>query len=197
VPEECRRLFDSATASAGISTRGIENMTGHRINAIAWFLAREWGEADLEAAVREALEAHYEPTWDRKRGEFTWGLGLGEEYPRGQYNGFLAAAEAGSPGAWTRLSEAPLPEQPGLVEGVDFPALALSEARWESGALHLRLHPQSDQVVGRPTRFRISGLSNAPDPKNWQLTGNARLSADGADLVVETTIREGRLVVRP
>jgi len=194
VPDEARRLFDAACAGAGISSDGVSDLAGHRINAIAWFLAREWGLDALEAAIRGALEANGEPTWDRALGEFSWGLGLGEAYPRGQYNGLLAAAEAASPGAWSRLSEAPLPEQPGLVEGVDFPALALAEARWEEGALRLRLHPQSDETTGRPTRFRVTGLD---DPARWGVEGDARLAAVAGDLVVETSVRHHRLTLRP
>jgi hypothetical protein len=194
VPEEARRLFDAAAAGAGISSDGIANPAGPRINAIAWFLSREWGLDELEAGIRGGLEASYEPTWDRARGEFTWGLGLAEEHPRGQYNGFLAAAEAVSPGAWARVSEAPLPKQPGLVEGVDFPTLALAEARWEKDTLRLRLHPQNDESLERPTHFRVTGLG---DPDRWRVEGDARLASRGGDLVVETSIRDHRLTLRP
>ena len=55
VPEEARRLFDAAAANAGISKDGIRDLTGHRINAIAWFLSREWDQSDLAAVLREAL----------------------------------------------------------------------------------------------------------------------------------------------
>ncbi len=194
VPQEARRLFDAAAASAGISSDGITNLAGHRINAIAWFLSREWGLDELEAAIRRGFDANNEPNWDRARGEFTWGLGLGEEYPRGQYNGFLAAAEVVSPGAWARLSEAPLPKQPGLVEGVDFPRLALAEARWEKDVLRLRLHPQNDEVQGPPTRFRVTGLD---DPDRWRVEGDARLASAAGELVVETSVRDHRLTLRP
>ena len=194
MPEEARRLFDAAAARAGISSSGLTNLRDHRINAIAWFLSREWGLDELEAAIRSGLDANYEPTWDRARGEFTWGLGLAEEYPRGQYNGFLAAAEVVSPGAWALLSEAPLAKQRGLIEGVDFPTLALAEARWEENVLRLRLHPQNDAVEGQPTRFRITGLD---DPGRWQVEGDARLASQAGDLVVETSIRDHRLTLRP
>ncbi len=194
VPEEARRLFDAGAASAGISSDGITDLAGHRINAIAWFLSREWSLNELEAAIHSGLDANYEPTWDRTRGEFTWGLGLGEEYPRGQYNGFLAAAEVVSPGAWARMSEAPLPKQPGLVEGVDFPRLALAEARWEGDALRLRLHPQCDEALERPTLFRVTGLD---DPDRWRVEGDARLVSAAGDLVVETLVRDHRLTLRP
>lgn len=194
VPDEARRLFDAAAADAGISTKGVENLSGHRINAMAWFLAREWGLADLEATLRSALEASYEPTWDRTHGEFTWGLGLAEKDPRGQYNGFLAAAEAASEGAWARLSAAPLPAQPGLVEGVDFPSVALAEARWDAGKLRLRLQPQNEEAAGRPTRFRVTGLA---DPNRWRVEGDARLSSLEGDLVVETSILDHCLTLIP
>ncbi len=51
----------------------------------------------MEARLAAAIEASYEPSWDMTRGEFTWGLGLDEPHPRGQFNAFLAAAEAGGP----------------------------------------------------------------------------------------------------
>jgi hypothetical protein len=194
VPEEARRLFDAAAANAGISSEGVADLAGHRINAIAWFLSREWGLDAIEAVIRSAIEANYEPTWDRARGEFSWGLGLAEAHPRGQYNGFLAAAEVVSPGAWERMSKAPLPKQRGLVEGVDFPTVALAEARWERDRLRLRLHPQSEEVLGRPTRFRVTGLD---DPAQWRVEGDAQLAPRAGDLLVETSVRDHRLTLRP
>jgi hypothetical protein len=194
VPAEARRLFEAAAASSGISSEGVGNVENHRINAIAWFLSREWGMEALEGTLRESLETHSEPTWDRTRGEFTWELGLHEEYPRGQYNGFLAAAEAVSSGAWSGISEAPLARQPGLVEGVDFPTLALAEARWQGGALHLRLHPQNAEAQGAPTQFRVTGLEDAT---RWRLEGEGRTNPIGADLVIETTVGDQRLTLVP
>ena len=99
-----------------------------------------------------------------------------------------------SPGAWARLSEAPLPKQPGLVEGVDFPRLALAEARWEKDVLRLRLHPQNDEAEGRPTRFRVTGLD---DPDRWRVEGDARLASRAGDLIVETSLRDQRLTLLP
>jgi hypothetical protein len=194
VPDEARRLFDAAAANSGISSEAIADVANHRFNAIAWFLAREWGIEPLAATLREALESHYEPTWDRARGEFSWALGLGEKYPRGQYNGFLAAGEAVSAGAWSALSAAPLPQPPGLVEGVDFPTVALAEARWDRGALRLRLHPQRAEAEGAPTQLRVTGLD---DPTRWRLTGAGRSRASDGDLVIDTTVGDHRLALIP
>ena len=192
VPEEARRLFDAAAANSGITSEQVSQVESHRINAIAWFLSREWGLDTLEETLRESLEAHGEPSWDRSRGEFTWQLGLGEEHPRGQYNGFLAAGEAVSPGAWSAASAAPLSAQPGWVEGVDFPTVALAEARWAEGSLCLRLHPQRTEVEGSPTQFRVVGLE---DPARWRITGDGVSRASGRDLVVDTTVRDHRLTL--
>jgi len=194
VPDEARRLFDAAAASSGISEGKVVGEQNHRIQAIAWFLSREWDLDSLETTLRESIEAHYEPTWDRGRGEFTWALGLGEEHPRGQYNSFLAAAEAASPGAWSSISAARLPEQPGLVDGVDFPTVALAEARWDQGALRLRLHPQHDGTEATPTQFRVTGLEDAT---RWRLEGDGTASVDGAELIIDTTVRDHRLALVP
>ena len=59
VPAEARRLFDAAAANAQISDEGFANPDAHRINAIAWFLSREWGIDSLEAAIRSGLEENY------------------------------------------------------------------------------------------------------------------------------------------
>lgn len=134
-------------------------------------LAREWGRADLEERLVAAIEASYEPTWDPATGEFTWGLGLDEEYPRGQYNAFLAAAEAAGPGRWERLSAAPIEHQPQVV-GVDFPDVALRTAEWRNGDLHLELHVRNEDPSAKTT-FRIVGA----EPRVWELAG-----IDGASM---------------
>ena len=122
---------------------------------------------DIEAGERlvDAIEASYEPTWDTATGEFTWGLGLNEPHPRGQYNAFLAAAEATGPGMWERLSAAPLEPCPQVVD-VDFPAIALTRAEWRSEALYLTLDPLVEDPK-KWTTFRIVGV----EPRLWYLTG--------------------------
>lgn len=194
VPAEAKRLFAAAAANAGITADGVADVGNHRINAIALFLSREWGLKKFEAPLVDVLETNYEPTWDPERGEFTWGLGLGEEHPRGQYNGFLAAAEAVMPGAWTALSEAPMSPQPGLVEEVDFPTLALAETHWEAGVLRLGLKPQTSRAIGRPTQFKITGLQ---EPSHWRVEGDARATVRGSDLVIDTTVKDHRIALLP
>ena len=126
-------------------------------------LAREWEMTELAERLAAAIEASYEPTWDTASGEFTWGMGLNEPYPRGQFNAFLAAAEAGGPGMWSLLSARPLEACPQVVD-VDFPSVAFTRAEWVNGSLYLRMAPLREDPKVR-TSFRIVGA----EPRQWDL----------------------------
>jgi len=164
-PDDARRLFEAACISIGLNGTRKLPLPANRAFGSALVLAREWEMKELEDWTAAAIEASYEPTWDHERDEFTWGMGLDEPHPRGQFNAFLAAAEAAGPGMWTRLSEAPLETCPQIV-GVDFPAMALSRAEWIAGNLHLRFAPtREDPNVF--TSFRLVGA----EPRNWDVHG--------------------------
>lgn len=179
-PDEARRLFDAAVTSARWDSELKLPLRASRGAASSLVLAREWGMTELEDRLVRAIEASYEPTWDRERGEFTWGLGLGEAHPRGQYNAFLAAAEATGPGMWESLSAAPIERCPQIV-GVDFPDMALSRAEWVDGNLHVGLAPRVEDP-NRYTTFRIVGA----EPRIWYLSGidGAMMDTQGASVVV-------------
>ena len=86
-------------------------------------LAREFGDTAIYDKLEAHCEAHHEPTWDTAAGEFTWGFGLNEPHPRGQFNATRMMAEALSEGSWRRLFNAPnlgKLDEP-TVYGVDFP----------------------------------------------------------------------------
>lgn len=177
-PGDARRLFDAGGAAIGLDGDGDVTTSRVPIRAMssALILAREWGLDDMAERLATAMEASYEPTWDTAPGEFTWGLGLDEPHPRGQYNAFLAAAEATGPGRWARLSEAPLERCPQIVD-VDFPTMAFTRAEWVDGNLRLRLAPlREDPKVF--TSFRIVGA----EPRNWDVHG-----FDGASLDLTST----------
>jgi hypothetical protein len=172
VPVDARRLFDAGCVSAGLTGVLPTPIGASRGIGSSLLLAREWGLGELEQRLVDAIEASYEPTWDTSRGEFTWGLGLHEPYPRGQFNAFLAAAEAAGPGEWTRLSAAPLEPCPQLVD-VDFPSMAFTRAEWIDGNLHLRLAPLHEN----PTVFTSFRLVGA-EPRNWDVHGLDGVSLD-------------------
>jgi len=194
VPDDAPRLFEAASESAGLTADPLSRLRDPRGPAIALALSREWRITDLEGRLSRAIDAQFEPTWDHDRGEFTWGLGLNEEHPRGQYNAFLATAEASSPGAWTRLSAAPLEACPPVV-GVDFPNVALARARWTNGVLFLRLdvHRADPRML---TTFRI--LDAEPN-RAWSVVGAERstIERDGDALVVTTPLQSGDLRIEP
>ena len=175
VPEDARRLFDAGSAMLGWNNPLAVPLSANRGVGSSLVLAREWGLDDLADRLATAVEASYEPTWDTALGEFTWGMGLNEAHPRGQFNAFLAAAEAAGPGLWTRLSAAPLDACPQIVD-VDFPAMAFTRAEWIDGNLHLRLAPlREDRNVF--TSFRIVGA----EPRQWDVHG-----LDGVSLELTT-----------
>ncbi|MDA3038666.1 MAG: hypothetical protein O3C27_03895 [Actinomycetota bacterium] len=194
VPEDARRLFEAGARSAGLHQPLRTPLRASRAYGSSLLLAREWGLSDIEANLVEAIEASYQPTWGRERhGEFTWGLGLNEEHPRGQFNAFLAAAEAGGTGRWTRLSAAPL-EPCAQVVGVDFPQLALRRAEWVDGVLHLRLAALVDRPQQR-TSFRVVGAEPGP----WRIVGpeGVSIKSDAAGLTVEAPLIEADVELHP
>jgi hypothetical protein len=175
-PEDARRLFDAACISIGLNGTRQPPLPASRGFGSALILAREWGMDELADHTSAMIEASYEPTWDTERGEFTWGMGLDEPHPRGQFNAFLAAAEAAGPGMWTRLSNAPLEACPQIVD-VDFPTMALSRAEWIDGNLHMRLAPRHEDPHVF-TSFRLIGA----EPRNWDVHG-----IEGASVELTTT----------
>ena len=197
-PDEARRLFDAGVAMLGALGAGGPTVIGERSTGVALLLAREWGIQITAERLAAGVEASYEPTWDRERGEFTFGFGLGEEHPRGQFNAIMAAAEAVTPGAWTALATEVPDSPPGEVIAVDFPTLALREAIWRDGQLHLATSAMNESVVGRATSWRVVGL---PDPSRWSVHAEGDVPvtsrADGGDLVVDTVVGEHGYVVKP
>lgn len=195
-PAEARRLFDAGLGVLAALGDGPPAVIGERLTGVGLLLAREWGLDDTAVRLAAGAEESYEPTWDRERGEFTWGFGFGEEHPRGQFNAIMAAAEAVTPGAWTALaSEAP-PATPPEVVGVEFPTVSLRRAAWLDGALHLATSPMNDTVVGTPTSWRVTGLD---DPARWTATtpdkAPVETGFEAGDLVVNTVVGAHTYVV--
>ena len=172
-PDDAQRLFRAACAAAGYEGAIRTPLRASRGSASSLLLAREWGLDDLEHRLAEAIEQSYEPTWSD--GEFTWGMGLDEPHPRGQFNAFLAAAEVGGAGRWSALSAAPL-EPCGQVVDVDAPNVVLSRAEWSNGSLLLTIAPR-DPDPRAWTEFRIVGV----EPRLWWLAG-----IDGATMDVRS-----------
>lgn len=186
VPADAQRFFELVAEDSGLRNPEL-NLPHPKIASYALFLAREFGDGDLAARVYEYVDERFEPTWDRATGEFTWGFHLGEEYPRGQFNAAMLAAEAASEGAWYRFGQQRLADTP-LVRGVDFPKVGLTEARWDDGALRLQLSAATPAILGTRTTFEVVGLT---PPTGWHASGGHDTliseTADGA-LRIETAV---------
>ena len=162
-------------------------------------LAREFGDEAIYRRLEAHCEARHEPTWDTDAGEFTWGFGLNEPHPRGQFNATRMMAEALSEGSWRRLFNSPnlgKYNEP-TVYGVDFPTVCLSQA-WYDAACH-RLVVATDaglpHAAGRPTSFRVANID--PAACQVEIDGRAsddwRVVDDGLEIV--TTVAEHVVVV--
>lgn len=148
-------------------------------------LAAEFADDATTARLWDAADEVMEPTWND--GEFTFGFGLGEPHPRGQFNARAMAAWTCDTGAWSRIFEEPNLtkfDQPTIVD-VDFPAFALSEATWDGHALTVRVEPQ--RAAARPTTTRFA-VTNVGEPDGWFVR---RDNAQPIQLPVEA----GRIVV--
>lgn len=176
---------------AGLHRDGdVTGVQDPRMGVMLTQLAGEFADESTKARLWTAADDHFEPTWDRDLGEFTMGFGLDEPHPRGQWNARAMAGWVCTPGAWGRIFNEPNVakfDEPTIVN-VDFPRVALSEARWDGDTLHLAAQPQNASV--RNTRTTIT-VTNLDTTEGWQLvdaTGVSRpLAPSGRDIVVELT----------
>jgi hypothetical protein len=163
-------------------------------------IAGEFADPATKQRIWDAAEDHIEPTWDREAGEFTLGFGLNEPHPRGQLNARSMAGWVCAEGDWTRLFNEPNLtkfDEP-TVTGVDFPRVALSEARWDGTALHLAAHPQNAAVEGTRTTVRITNVATTAD---WVMTrpdgSRVPLSVEGDHVIAELTVDNQAVIIRP
>jgi hypothetical protein len=153
---------------------------------------RSWSQVDVERDARAGLSY--------ATGEFTWGFGLDERYPRGQFNAQAAFAEAMSEGAWSRLFNEPNLRkfvEPSVM-GVDFPNVCLSQANYDVDRCCLIIATDKGlpAAAGTPTTFRVTNV----DPDRCTVVADGVVSdqwriVDG-DIEVSTTVGEHTFVVR-
>jgi len=162
--------------------------------------AGEFADPKTKQRIWDAAEEHIAPTWNRDAGEFTLGFGLDEPYPRGQLKARAMAGWVCKEGDWTRIFNAPNLvkfDQPTVI-GVDFPRVALSEARWDGTALHLAAHPQNTAVEGSRTKVRITNVASA---EGWVMIRSdgttIPLSVEEDHIIAELTVDNEAVVVRP
>ena len=159
----------------------------------------EFADPATKMRIWDAAEEHIEPTWDRDTGEFTLGFGLNEPHPRGQLNARAMAGWVCAKGDWTRVFNEPNLskfDQP-TVTGVDFPRVALSEARWDGAALHLAAHPQNAAFAGSRTTVQITQVESSEGWIMVQSDGTTtRLREEGDHVIADLTVDNQPVLVR-
>ena len=163
-------------------------------------LAGEFADASTKDRIWAAADELFEPTWSVDSGEFTFGFGLHEDHPRGQWNARAMAGWVCVAGAWSDVFNRPNLtkfDEPTIV-GVDFPRVALREASWDGTSLRLAAAPQNASTRGTRTTMRVTNVA----PGAWELVrpdGNpVALARDaGGDLVLEVTVDDETNVVGP
>lgn len=124
--------------------------------------ALELGDMERYSALRGFMEANYEPTWDAEHGEFAFGFGLDEAWPRGQYNGWVMPAFAGAPGRWQGLTQSPNVAKftEPTLEDIDYPVVRVRQAYYDRDerTLSVSVTHFDPATLGRPTEFTISNL---------------------------------------
>ena len=192
--EVAEAAWNMAAGFAGLKGDGPVNLLPDpQILVTVLQLAGEFADDRSRQRIWEAAADAIEPTWDRERGELTYGFKLNEPHPRGQLNARVAAAHACSHGAWGRIFNEPNLakfDQPTIV-GVDFPAVVLSEAVWDAShdVLHVTAMPQNERVAGTRTQFRVT---NVTDLDRWTVAEGdqppTQLESRHGDLVVEIPV---------
>ncbi|MDG2428439.1 MAG: hypothetical protein P8M16_08435 [Acidimicrobiales bacterium] len=160
-PKVARSAWELAVMLTGLDGEG--DPAGLNDPAFISLLAMQTGEFDngrVQDRLWEVLDDIHEPNWDPNTGEFTFGFGLGEPYPRGQLNARAMAGWVCTPGAWSKLFDACSNDRftEPTVSGVDFPNTALSEAQWDGDALHVAAQARNESLVDSPTSVRITAL---------------------------------------
>ncbi len=190
VPDEARRLFQAGMTQMGMwETKDPIVAPPPRFAAMNLWLAKEWNLTWLSEPLGAVVDEACQPTWDTNRGEFTWGFQLEEPHPRGQYNGTMAAAQVATENSWWRLANVGPGnrfDEPTII-GVDFPKVALREARWDPKTSTLTATPVAVNADPRVrTTFRVT---NVGDASQWTAAGpiadNVRLRTVGAAVEVE------------
>lgn len=191
----------AAMISGALGDGPVAGVDNPQLGVLLVQIAGEFADPATKARIWSAADQHFGPTWDHDRGEFTLGFGLGEPYPRGQWNARAMAGWVCTEGAWSDVFNRPNLakfDEPTVV-GVDFPRVALSEARWDGEALHLAAHPQNASTRGSRTSLRVTNVATT---EGWTMTRpdgeTVAVASFGGDLVVSDLVVDNTAVsIRP
>jgi hypothetical protein len=152
-------IYESVADAAGWRT-GTGDL---RANTNGLLLAKDLGDDVVWRRLQAAADRENDPrVFGDQNENFGWFFNNTEGFPRGQGSAMLMAAEVASPGDWTRSFEAPHLDKytAPTVEGIDFPALGVSQA-WNNsatGVLHVATYAAAPDRRGAETSWRVTNL---------------------------------------
>jgi Linalool dehydratase/isomerase len=149
--------------SAHFTAAGGTNVDLNLVTGLGAAMAREMGDNDTADALMRWITSRYEPLRDTARGEFAYGFGLNEPWPRGQYNAWVMPAHLVThAGQWRGIFQRPnfAKFAEPTVAGVDFPAVRVRVARYDASRkrLDVELAAGIAASAGRATEFKVTRL---------------------------------------
>ncbi len=190
------------TASDFYGVEGTERITGLEDPAKATMLlqlAGEFCDKSTKNRLWEQAEEHLQPQFDSVSGEFTFGLGLDEPYPRGQWNARIMAGWVCERGDWSKIFNHPnfAKYSEPTIEGVDFPEIALREAWWDGDKLYLTAQSKNPLRVNDFTEMRLINVSLSEKWVLETIDGSVKPLERGDDhLKLKLKANDKRVVVR-
>lgn len=167
-PELASLLYELAIGEMGWNNpaAAVPDVPDPRLWILGYCLANELGDNLVAARLHDAFRKSAEPRFfGEGEEEFGFFFEFGEQWPRGQLSALLMMTEVGGVGAWRDIYNRPnLTKftQP-TVEGVDFPALGITQAYndLQHGMLQVSTAATSSSRRGEVTSYRVTNL---PDP---------------------------------
>jgi len=197
-PELGTMIYEAAAAAGGWRTS-----TGNLPpNTNALILAKELGDAQVAERIQAAVDRAMEPkAFGEQQEQFGYFFNNKEGYPRGQGAAMAMAAEIAAPGDWSRAFEAPHMDKftAPTVEGIDFPALGVSQA-WNNratGVLHVGTYAAAPDRRTAGTSWRVTNLPSTADV-SVRLNGQpfTRFEVTGPGTIrIDTTIDAHRFEI--
>jgi hypothetical protein len=163
IPELAAFLYKAAVAANGWDN---PNTPVRGLSYLSVVLSREMGDETSYKKLSAAAEQQFEPRFfGEDSSDFGWWFKLGEKFPRGQQSALMMVSQVGKPGDWSKAFTNPHPMKlkAPTVEGIDFPAVGISQA-WNdaaTGTLNLTTYAATPSRRGAPTTFRVTKLPNA------------------------------------
>jgi len=151
--------------------------------------AKVFGDDETFEGLSAHVQNNYEPTWDAEKGEFYFGFGLGEDWPRGQLNDWIMPAYTITrPNQWANIFTQPNTEKFNLptLEGVDYPTLRVRQATSDKDEFAGSFTSVDRGKLGEPTSYSIT-----------KLTPGARyqVAVSGSEVTEATASNTGEITV--